>query len=97
MSDNPPEMHRAAESGMAAHWRYKESVVNHRAIDEQVAWARFRLSWQGQLVDDKCRAAGVRIATAMGAGGGSVELEGSEPLIYVWPVTECFCSTLRHQ
>ena len=75
------EMHRAAESGMAAHWRYKESVVNHRAIDEQVAWARFMLSWQGQLVDDKCRAAGVRIATAMGAGGGSVELEALQPCV----------------
>ena len=75
------EMHRAAESGMAAHWRYKESVVNHGAIDEQVAWARFMLSWQGQLVDDKCRAAGVRIATAMGAGGGSVELEALQPCV----------------
>lgn len=75
------EMHAAAESGMAAHWRYKESVVNHRAMDEQVAWARFMLSWQGQLVDDKCRAAGVQIATAMGAGGGSAELEALQPCV----------------
>ena len=75
------QMHRDAESGMAAHWRYKESVLNHGAIDEQVAWARFMLSWQGQLVDDKCRAAGVRIATAMRAGGGSVELEAIQPCV----------------
>ena len=26
-----------------------------RAVDEQIAWARFMLSWQGQLADDKCR------------------------------------------
>ena len=73
-------MDRAAEYGLAAHWRYKEtpapghsgfdagqegrstsvplegSADAHRAVDEQVAWARYMLSWQGQLVDDKCRA-----------------------------------------
>lgn len=52
------EMHVAAEYGLAAHWRYKESgegSTSHAAVDQQVAWARFVLSWQGQLRDDRCR------------------------------------------
>ena len=57
------EMHRAAEFGLAAHWRYKEAKASagedrntSASVDDQVAWARFMLSWQGQLADDKLRA-----------------------------------------
>lgn len=49
-----PEMHQAAEYGIASHWRYKEGTAtpNAHAIDEQVKWARFALSWQGRLAYD---------------------------------------------
>jgi ppGpp synthetase/RelA/SpoT-type nucleotidyltranferase len=66
-----PEMHAAAEYGLASHWRYKEEATGtekeeedntkneeRRAfIDEQVRWARFALSWQGRLAHDAARAA----------------------------------------
>uniref|UniRef100_A0A7S0GNZ6 RelA/SpoT domain-containing protein n=1 Tax=Micromonas pusilla TaxID=38833 RepID=A0A7S0GNZ6_MICPS len=60
-----PEMHAAAEFGLASHWRYKEgdetSGASHknarRSIDEQVRWARFALSWQGRLAHDEAAAA----------------------------------------
>lgn len=56
-----PEMHAAAEFGLASHWRYKEGVVHdksaRRSIDEQVRWARFALSWQGRLAHDEARVA----------------------------------------
>ena len=66
-----PEMHAAAEYGLASHWRYKEKIEEkteteentrqneeRRAfIDEQVRWARFALSWQGRLAHDAARAA----------------------------------------
>jgi len=34
------EMHRAAELGVAAHWRYKEGGSQDKALDEHIAWMR---------------------------------------------------------
>jgi len=34
------EMHRLAELGVAAHWRYKEGVHGDAALDRKVAWMR---------------------------------------------------------
>jgi len=42
------EMHRTAEHGIAAHWRYKEGEVGHREseADEALAWFRQVIEWQ---------------------------------------------------
>lgn len=46
------EMHRIAEYGIAAHWKYKEGI---EAEDEEVklAWLRQTLEWQQDLNDPK--------------------------------------------
>lgn len=49
------EMHRVAEFGIAAHWKYKESGnslgVGWSADDEQFTWLRQLLEWQSDLSD----------------------------------------------
>ncbi|MGQ4807487.1 GTP pyrophosphokinase [Candidatus Entotheonellaceae bacterium PAL068K] len=44
------EMHRTAEEGIAAHWRYKENASSEK-YDEQFAWLRHLLEWQQDLKD----------------------------------------------
>ncbi|MBI4997018.1 MAG: bifunctional (p)ppGpp synthetase/guanosine-3',5'-bis(diphosphate) 3'-pyrophosphohydrolase [Rhodocyclales bacterium] len=49
-----PEMHRHAELGVAAHWRYKEAGAPARAesaYDEKIAWLRQLLSWRDEITD----------------------------------------------
>ncbi|HET8640505.1 MAG TPA: bifunctional (p)ppGpp synthetase/guanosine-3',5'-bis(diphosphate) 3'-pyrophosphohydrolase [Pseudonocardiaceae bacterium] len=48
------EMHRTAEYGIAAHWRYKETGGTHngRAVDiDEMAWMRQLLYWQREAAD----------------------------------------------
>ena len=49
------EMHRDAEVGMAAHWRYKEGARQPRGrgdpADERIAWLRQMLAWRDEIVD----------------------------------------------
>ena len=50
------EMHRIAENGIAAHWRYKEvSKKDEKAakIDERFAWLKHILEWQKDMKDPK--------------------------------------------
>ncbi|MDQ7793091.1 MAG: bifunctional (p)ppGpp synthetase/guanosine-3',5'-bis(diphosphate) 3'-pyrophosphohydrolase [bacterium] len=45
-------MHRTAEYGIAAHWRYKEGErTGDRAFEEKLAWLRQTLEWQHDLRD----------------------------------------------
>ncbi|HVN67450.1 MAG TPA: bifunctional (p)ppGpp synthetase/guanosine-3',5'-bis(diphosphate) 3'-pyrophosphohydrolase, partial [Candidatus Sulfotelmatobacter sp.] len=44
------EMHRAAEYGVAAHWRYKEGATD-KLLDQKMAWLRQMLEWQSELKD----------------------------------------------
>ena len=44
------EMHRMAEYGVAAHWRYKEGT-SAGSFDERLAWLRQMLEWQTELDD----------------------------------------------
>ncbi|MBC7413502.1 MAG: bifunctional (p)ppGpp synthetase/guanosine-3',5'-bis(diphosphate) 3'-pyrophosphohydrolase [Herminiimonas sp.] len=48
------EMHRFAEYGVAAHWRYKETGGSNFAsqkYDEKIAWLRQLLAWKTEVVD----------------------------------------------
>ena len=46
------EMHRHAELGVAAHWRYKEGATrSDSAYDEKIAWLRQLLSWRDEITD----------------------------------------------
>ena len=45
------EMHRTAEYGIAAHWRYKEKVKDDREFGEKLAWLRQLLEWQHDYRD----------------------------------------------
>jgi len=41
-----PEMHRKAEYGIAAHWRYKEGKKRDKDFEQRVAYLRQMLEWQ---------------------------------------------------
>ncbi len=47
------EMHRFAEYGVAAHWRYKEgsSASADQKFDQQIAWLRELLAWKSDVAD----------------------------------------------
>src|SRR5271156_5721800 len=46
------EMHRIAEEGIAAHWKYKSSGSPISARDEQrLAWVRQLVEWQREMTD----------------------------------------------
>jgi len=45
------EMHRIAEEGIAAHWKYKEGSPFEEA-DKRFSWLRQLLEWQRDLKDD---------------------------------------------
>jgi len=49
------EMHRTAEYGIAAHWKYKEKVdlQKDKKIEERLSWLRQILEWQKDLKDPK--------------------------------------------
>jgi guanosine-3',5'-bis(diphosphate) 3'-pyrophosphohydrolase len=44
-------MHRAAEYGVAAHWRYKQSDVGGKSGPEDLGWVRQLLDWQRETED----------------------------------------------
>jgi GTP pyrophosphokinase len=45
------EMHRIAEHGVAAHWRYKEGTRSDARIEAKVAWLRQLMEWRDQVAD----------------------------------------------
>jgi GTP pyrophosphokinase len=48
------EMHRQAEFGVAAHWRYKEPGKPSRregAFEQKIAWLRELLAWRDEIAD----------------------------------------------
>ena len=47
------EMHRMAEFGIAAHWRYKEQKSTETDFDAKLSWIRDIMDWQGTLNDSK--------------------------------------------
>ncbi|MBQ8230293.1 MAG: bifunctional (p)ppGpp synthetase/guanosine-3',5'-bis(diphosphate) 3'-pyrophosphohydrolase [Clostridia bacterium] len=49
------EMHRIAEFGIAAHWKYKEGRTEEEAsnFENRLTWLREVMEWQGDLKDSK--------------------------------------------
>ena len=49
------EMHRVAEFGIAAHWKYKEGKTEEEAnnFESRLAWLREVMEWEGDLKDSK--------------------------------------------
>jgi GTP diphosphokinase / guanosine-3',5'-bis(diphosphate) 3'-diphosphatase len=45
------EMHRTAEYGIAAHWKYKEGISEENNFDEKLNWLRQMLEWQQETND----------------------------------------------
>ncbi len=49
------EMHKTAEYGIAAHWKYKEKIdlKKDKKLEERLSWLRQILEWQKDLKDPK--------------------------------------------
>ncbi|MBQ8001883.1 MAG: bifunctional (p)ppGpp synthetase/guanosine-3',5'-bis(diphosphate) 3'-pyrophosphohydrolase [Clostridia bacterium] len=47
------EMHKVAEQGVAAHWKYKEGITGETAQDEKLAWVRQLLEVQSEATDSE--------------------------------------------
>lgn len=48
------EMHKMAEYGIAAHWKYKEQKTGSESnFDQRLSWIRDVMDWQGSLNDSK--------------------------------------------
>ena len=47
------EMHRVAEEGIAAHWKYKEGGTGARGDESRFGWLRQMMEWQRELKDSR--------------------------------------------
>lgn len=47
------EMHKMAEYGIAAHWKYKEQKAGETNFDQRLSWIRDVMDWQGSLTTSK--------------------------------------------
>jgi len=47
------DMHKIAEVGIAAHWKYKEGHSGANDIDNKLSWLRQLLEWQNDMRDAK--------------------------------------------
>ncbi|HEX7365258.1 MAG TPA: bifunctional (p)ppGpp synthetase/guanosine-3',5'-bis(diphosphate) 3'-pyrophosphohydrolase [Dehalococcoidia bacterium] len=43
------DMHRMADFGVAAHWRYKEGAKQDTQFEDKIAWLRQLIEWQSEL------------------------------------------------
>ncbi len=43
------EMHRIADYGLAAHWRYKESGKEDKEFEDKLSWLRQLIDWQSDM------------------------------------------------
>lgn len=47
------DMHKTAEYGIAAHWKYKEGVDRTTNFDEKLTWLRQLMDWQREVNDNR--------------------------------------------
>jgi guanosine-3',5'-bis(diphosphate) 3'-pyrophosphohydrolase len=45
------DMHRTAEYGIAAHWKYKEGGKHDRIYEQKIAWVRSQMDWRQDVTD----------------------------------------------
>ncbi len=45
------QMHREAEHGIAAHWKYKEGKPAEKEFEQKLSWLRHLLDWHSELQD----------------------------------------------
>jgi GTP pyrophosphokinase len=45
------DMHRVAEYGIAAHWRYKEDGRIDQTAERKIAWLRQLMDWHNEIID----------------------------------------------
>lgn len=47
------EMHKMAEYGIAAHWKYKENKSSENNFDARLSWIRDVMDWQGSINESR--------------------------------------------
>jgi len=47
------EMHRTAEYGIAAHWKYKDGTAGQTNLDKKLTWLRELMEWQNDMKDSR--------------------------------------------
>ncbi len=47
------DMHRTAEYGIAAHWKFKEGKRGESELDKRMSWLREVLEWQSETTDPR--------------------------------------------
>ena len=47
------EMHKMAEYGIAAHWKYKENKSDESNFDARLSWIRDVMDWQGSMNESR--------------------------------------------
>ena len=47
------EMHKMAEYGIAAHWKYKENKSSENSFDARLGWIRDVMDWQGNIGESR--------------------------------------------
>ena len=48
-----PDMHRTAEYGIAAHWKFKEGKETSTDMDKRISWLREVIEWQKDTTDPR--------------------------------------------
>ncbi|MEW6573463.1 MAG: bifunctional (p)ppGpp synthetase/guanosine-3',5'-bis(diphosphate) 3'-pyrophosphohydrolase [Bacillota bacterium] len=87
------EMHRTAEYGIAAHWRYKEGRQRDEEVEAKFAWLRELLEWVHEMKDAREFMEGLKIDVFADAvfvftpKGDVVELPaGAGPLDFAYKI-----------
>ena len=47
------DMHRTAEYGIAAHWKYKDGTTKITDFDAKLTWLREMMEWQNDMKDSR--------------------------------------------
>ncbi len=82
-------MHRDAELGVAAHWRYKEGAAAPSSFDEKIALLRSLLAWREEVAEQRDLSAAIAndAIYVLTPGGRVVDLPvGATPIDFAYRV-----------